>query len=83
MKDRKRPNKKKIPGEGTADFPQDNPVASYSAEQRRRVRRGLRILARVAVRAHLRRSAGTLNSEEDGDGQPDYLAGDAEGRRGL
>ena len=81
MKDRERHNKKKKPGEGTAEFPQDKPMASYSAEQRRSVRKGLRILARVAIRAHLRRSAGTLQG--DGDGQRDHLRDDSERLRGI
>lgn len=83
MKDREKQNKKKIPGEGASDVPQDEPMACYSAEQRRRVRKGLRILARVAIRAHMRRSAGPLDSEGDGDGQRDHLTDDSEGRRGV
>ena len=35
----------------------DEPLSEYTPQQRERIRKGLRILARVIVRAHLRRQA--------------------------
>ena len=61
----------------------DRPMESYTPAQQRMVRNGLRILAKVAIRAHLRRSAGRLDSEEDRDGQRDDTGDDYEGRRGV
>ena len=37
-------------------------TAAYTTEQRQRMRRGLRILARMIVRTHLRREASRLGS---------------------
>lgn len=38
---------------------------SYSAEQRETVQRGLRILARMIARAHLRRQASRAETEQE------------------
>ena len=35
----------------------DQPLSEYTPQQRERIRNGLRILAKVIVRAHLRRQA--------------------------
>ena len=43
-------------------------MSSYTPEQRRAIRKGLRILAKVAVRAHMRRQAATTSEPE---AQPD------------
>ena len=37
--------------------PADQPLSEYTPQQRERIRSGLRILAKVIVRAHLRRQA--------------------------
>ena len=37
--------------------PADKPLSEYTPQQRERIRSGLRILAKVIVRAHLRRQA--------------------------
>ncbi len=43
-------------------------MSSYTPEQRRAIRKGLRILAKVAVRAHMRRQAAATSEPE---AQPD------------
>ena len=43
--------------DGQADEVGTSESPSYSSEQRRTIRRGHRILARVAIRAHLQRQA--------------------------
>ena len=48
--DRKRPSK-------SVTTSSSGSAAAYSAEQRETLRRGLRILARMIVRSHLRREA--------------------------
>ena len=39
-------------------------MASYTPQQRRVILKGMRILARVAVRAHMRRQASALSRPE-------------------
>lgn len=39
-------------------------MSSYTPEQRRVIRKGLRILAKVAVRAHMRRQAAASSEPE-------------------
>ncbi|MYC35611.1 MAG: hypothetical protein F4X66_01640 [Chloroflexi bacterium] len=60
MKDTTNPN---ITNE-TGDDKPDDPLASYTPQQRRTIIKGLRILARIAVRPYLREQAeqGPLNS---------------------
>ena len=67
MKDTDSHDNRRSPGENDPDSPQSQPMASYSAEQRRRVRKGLRILARVAIRAHMRREAARNRVAESDD----------------
>ena len=58
-RDKMRDNKEKLhrnrTGRGAANAVADSPV--YTAEQRKTVRQGLRLLARIIARAHLRRQA--------------------------
>ena len=51
------------------ESPPDDPLAGYTPKQRERVLNGLRILARVAIRAHMKRQAETDASgpPQDGD----------------
>ena len=39
-------------------------ISSYTPEQRQAIRKGLRILAKVAVRAHMRRQAAAISEPE-------------------
>ena len=43
----------------------DNPAVSYTPEQRRLIRNGLRIWARVAIRSYLHRHGGESQAETE------------------
>ena len=65
-----RNRQKKRRGLDAPDTSADSPMESYTPQQLRTIRKGLRILAKVAVRAHMRRNAahagdGVNESEED------------------
>ena len=57
--------------DGPEETPGDAPALSYTPEQRRLIRKGLRIWARVAIRSYMRRQgAGSLpEAAEDGGGE--------------
>ena len=69
MKDTNKQNaknrQKKRPERDVPESPSDTPMESYTPAQRRTVRKGPHILAKVAVRAHIRRNAG----HADGGGE--------------
>ena len=46
----------------------DNPLASYTPEQRRMIRNGLRIWARVAIRSYMRKHGAGFLPEAASDG---------------
>ena len=46
---------------------EDTPTASYTPQQRRLIRKGLRILARVAIRSHMRGHGGRHQPEDMGE----------------
>ena len=46
-------------------------IAGYTPKQREAYLRGLRILAKVAVRAHMRRKAAEFETAQDGGGERD------------
>ena len=76
MKDTSRQNERdgpKRPDEQAAESPQDRPVVSYTPEQRRMIKKGLRIWARVAVRSYMRKHPPGSQTEE----------GSQEGRCGV
>lgn len=59
-------------GHGECDSPQEDPqhtpVVSYTPEQRRVIRKGLRIWARVAIRSYMRKKeAGFLDQDSFGE----------------
>ena len=66
MKDNKGKNKPKEPEEQSAVAATDGQEVSYTPEQRRLLRDGLRIWARVAIRSYLREQA--ERERTDGDG---------------
>ncbi len=66
MKDNKGKKKPEMPGKESAEADADNPEVSYTPEQRRLLRDGLRIWARVAIRSYLREQA--ERERTDGDG---------------
>ena len=45
---------------------QDDPLASHTPQQRRTIIKGLRILARVAIRSYMREQAEQAEADEDG-----------------
>ena len=60
---------RKTPSTGIPTAPK-RPPAAYTAEQRERMQRGLRILARMIVRAHLRRESPMPSLAPPSDGGP-------------
>ena len=50
----------------TGDDNPDDPLASYTPQQRRTILKGLRILARVAIRSYLREQAEQAQAEDGG-----------------
>ena len=64
--------KRRKPGQQTSGASADSPAVSYTPEQRRMIRDGMRIWARVAIRSYLRQrggdpQGGTEPEEEDED----------------
>ena len=53
----------------TDDDARDDPLAAYTPQQRRTILKGLRILARVAIRSYLRQQAEQGQTDEDGGGE--------------
>ena len=51
---------------------QDTFMESYTPEQRRIIRKGLRIWARVAIRSYMRKQAPAQTEDESGEG--DHVA---------
>ena len=50
----------------TGDDNPDDPLASYTPQQRRAILKGLRILARVAIRSYMREQAEQAQAEDGG-----------------
>ena len=64
----KQPEGKKIPkepGKEKAGADADNQEVSYTPEQRRLLRNGLRIWARVAIRSYMRQQGGESQTATD------------------
>ena len=72
MRDNEGKQKRKRPNEQPAEASQDHSAVSYTPEQRRLIRKGLRIWARVAVRSYMRKHAAGSQAEDGG--------GEAEGQ---
>ena len=53
---------------GPDENPHDTPVVSYTPEQRRMIRKGLSIWARVAIRSYMRKQGGISARPEAADG---------------
>ena len=53
----------------TGDDKPDDPMACYAPQQRKTILKGLRILARVAIRSYLRDQAEQAPSNEEGGGE--------------
>ena len=68
MRNNERQDRDKVSGEDVSDVAQDRPTASYTPQQRRMIRKGLRVLAKVAIRSHMRRNAAqSQDSPDDGE----------------
>ena len=63
-KGNEQPNRRPGPDEN----PQEAPVVSYTPEQRRMIREGLRIWARVAIRSYMRKQGAISTKPEASDG---------------
>ena len=72
MKDNKGKNKPEMPGQESAVAAADGQAVSYTPEQRRLLRDGLRIWARVAIRSYMR------EREAAGQTKPDTADKDEE-----
>ena len=51
----------------SGDDKPDDPLTSHTPQQRRTINKGLRILARVAIRSYLRGQGGELQAETGTD----------------
>ena len=59
-------------GDAPVEAPRDAPAVSYTPEQQRLIRKGLRIWARVAIRSYMRKHGATpprSEAEQDGGGE--------------
>ena len=66
MKDTTRENPPDSAGDDKRDASRDDPLAAYTPQQRRTILKGLRILARVAIRSYMREHAEQTRHEGDG-----------------
>lgn len=64
MKDSKGKKRRERPDEDS----QDTFMESYTPEQRRTIRKGLRIWARVAIRSYMRKHGVSTQSEDESGG---------------
>ena len=69
MKDTTRENTPDSAGDDKRDASRDDPLAAYTPQQRRTILKGLRILARVAIRSYVRKQAEQARDEEDSGGE--------------
>ena len=67
IKDTTRENPPDSAGDDKRDASRDDPLASYTPQQRRTLLKGLRILARVAIRSYMREQAEQAQDEKDGE----------------
>ena len=67
MKQPEGKKKQKRPDGKDTEACKESPAVSYTPEQRRMIRNGLRIWARVAIRSYLRRHGGESQGETETD----------------
>ena len=60
-------NREEQTGEDAPEPSPDSPMASYTPEQRRLIRKGLRIWARVAIRSYMRKHGAAPPRPEAGE----------------
>lgn len=68
MRDAKSDNERRRPKSRELEDALERSMPSYSPEHRRAVLKGLRILARVAIRSYIEERAG-FQPEDDGEGK--------------
>ena len=69
MKDNEGKRRRKRSGEDGPDDSLDALLSSYTPKQREKVLKGLRVLARVAVRSFMEEEAARSQAEDDTDGE--------------
>ena len=69
MRENEGKRRRKRPGEDGPDDSLDALLSSYTPKQREKVLRGLRVLARVAVRSFMEDEAARSQDENGGDGE--------------
>ena len=69
MRENEGKRRRKRPGEDGPDDSLDALLSSYTPKQREKVLKGLRILARVAIRSYMEEEADRSQDEDDGDGE--------------
>ena len=69
MRENEGKRRRKRPGEDGPDDSLDELLSSYTPKQREKVLRGLRVLARVAIRSYMEDEAARSQDEDDGDGE--------------
>ena len=67
MRDNEGKRRRERPGEEGPDDSLDALLSSYTPQQREKVLKGLRILARVAIRSYMEEEAERSQSEDDGE----------------
>ena len=67
MKDSNEKRGPKRPARDGSDDSLDTLLASYTPKQREKVRSGLQVLARVAIRSFMEEEAGQSREENDGE----------------
>ena len=69
MKDTTNENTPDRNGDEPLDASPDDPLASYTPQQRKAILKGLRILARVAIRSYMREQAEQAAAGQDEGGE--------------
>ena len=69
MRDNEDKRRPETPGEDAPDDSLDALLSSYTPRQREKVLKGLRILARVAIRSYMEEEAAGSQAEDDGEGE--------------
>ena len=69
MKDTEGKKRRKRHDEQPPEASPDSPGVSYTPEQRRMIRNGLRIWARVAIRSYIRKHAAGSQTEDGAGGE--------------
>ncbi len=72
MKDSTKENAPDGNGDDERNDFRDETLLAYTPQQRRAILKGLRILARVAIRSYMREQAEHDQAEEDGSGEGSF-----------